>query len=1854
TGGTSYEVVNRQYIILPKLTDVSPIRGTVGTIVTIWMDGFAANENIRVEFGRNASITYATTNNMGTLGTTFIVNTQPCGTTSITTNGITSAGNVFVIDPQITEFTPVSGTVGSMVSIAGDGYGMSEKVKIKFGNTAIIKTATASSEGSFSTTFIVDTQKFGTTTVAAIGSSSARVVERIYQIQPNIISILPNTGSVGTRVTVKGNGFGASKGMWVEFGTTASIIIATSANNGSFTAVFTVDTQVYGTTTITGYDGTTSAAGTFTILTNFWTYTPKSGVVGTPVVVNGNGFGANENIRVTFGNNTTITTATTDDRGLFTSGFTVDLQVYGTKTVKAVGLTSNREFEDVFNVTSVITSMSPTIGSVTTQITISGNGFGANEGLRIAYGNNTAIGETTTDNNGSFSTTFIIDTQTYGTRSVIATGLTSGRADSRLLKLVARMWQVSPNTGTVGTKITVWGDGYTDDETIQVYFKNILASDTGLVTTNINGSYSASFVVTTQVAGTTTINAIGNGINKSNQTTENTYWITSQITSVTPASGPVGTKVTVKGTGYSNAESVRISFGTNQSITNVLTSGYGTFSTVFTVDTQAIGTTTITATGEITSDNDIFVIRTGIASIIPTSGTAGKEVTITGGGYMAGEGVNIKFGQNLLINTCTADGNGWIEGTFTVDEQGWGDKEVRATGEQSNSYGVITFRVLQHLVSVEPTEGTVGSCITVYGNGYTPGTMTINFGETLAITKGMANDNGTFSIPFTINTQPYGTTTVTARDFVSYQDTAVVVIKSHIVTVTPTIGSVGTRVTVSGDGYGISESIRILLGNNSTITTTTSSRLGSFSTNLIVDIQACGTVSLIAYGKQNEVSHVDDDRFRIRGEITLVTPQQGTVGTPITVGGNGYGTNEGINIGLGLNETIVGTTAAGNGVFAAVFTIDTQFYGTKTLTVTGVTTNDKDFRTVKVLPQVVSVLPVQGTIGTIITIYGTGYEPTITMQVDFGTVVGVGFGTPSGTTQIETSERGTFTGYVLTNVRQPYGTTTITAYRQENNVTAANTYLILPEVVSVQPTEGTVGTRVTVDGTGYRAGDTVKLQFGSVTVMATGSVAGNGSFTALFTVDTQMFGTTTIRGYSDNMAHDDSNIFKILTKIYQVSPVTGTVGSKVTIYGNGYGAGETVTVTFGKTTLDQVYTSQTDGQITAAWTVDTQVFGTRSIIGVGSSSQLPAQNSYFIIPDVCSVTPNQGTIGTDMTIVGSGFVENSVVNVNFGTRYAADTYKQVTASNGGTFSYTYQPEANFPQPAGTTTIRCWVTGMADNRMAATNTFFIKSRILTVSPAQATVGTTISIFGDGYSATYVVRIGFGDVATIATQATSDSGTFSQTFVVDTQRYGTTTITAQCSVNTADNTVVILPNIIKVAPLSGTVGSLVTVSGNGYSSSGQVRLEFGSTGTITTTTTASNGSWTAMFTVDTQGYGTTTITGYDISSGTNAGTYTYRILPNIINVTPRSGTVGSSVLVSGNGYTNDGQVRLVFGDNTSIATTSAASNGSFTISFVIDTQMYGTTTITGIGASNEAAGTYTYRVLPNIITVEPAAGTVGASVTVSGNGYGSEKAIRVRFGNNATISWTTSASNGSFTSIFVIDTQSYGTKTETGYDASNNIEAATFTYCITPNIISITPAEGSVGTRVTMCGNGFGGSHTIRIAFGLTPTIVNSTSANNGSFTAVFTVDTQMFGTTNVTANNGTPQGTAGTVFNIRANVYTVTPSIGTVGTNVTVRGNGYGANEILSIWFGVTQKPAASAESNGSWTTIFTVDQQPYATTTIYTRGTNISGEQVDRQFFILPKLTDVSPVRGTVGTIVTIWMDGFAANENIRVEFGRN
>jgi hypothetical protein len=322
------------------------------------------------------------------------------------------------------------------------------------------------------------------------------------------------------------------------------------------------------------------------------------------------------------------------------------------------------------------------------------------------------------------------------------------------------------------------------------------------------------------------------------------------------------------------------------------------------------------------------------------------------------------------------------------------------------------------------------------------------------------------------------------------------------------------------------------------------------------------------------------------------------------------------------------------------------------------------------------------------------------------------------------------------------------------------------------------------------------------------------------------------------------------------------------------------------------------------------------------------------------------------------------------------------------------------------------------------------------------------------------------------------------------------------------------VIEVIPDEGTVGTYVTIVCSGYGMNEQVRIGFGKTESIATGYASENGTFTVVFTVDTQRYGTKTIVAEGLDTGHPAYN-TFYITPEVVRVIPDRGTVGTEVEVIGSGYAAGEQISVKFGKTEEIGIGYASEDGTFTIIFIVDTQVYGTKTIVCEGIETRHPAYNTYYITPEVIEVIPDEGTVGAYVTIECSGYGMNEQVRIGFGKTESIATGYASEDGTFTVVFTVDTQVYGTKTivcegiETRHPAYN-------TYYITPEVIEVIPDEGTVGTYVTIECSGYGMNEQVRIGFGKTESIATGYATEDGTFTVVFTVDTQRYGTKTIVA------------------------------------------------------------------------------------------------------------------------------------------
>lgn len=291
---------------------------------------------------------------------------------------------------------------------------------------------------------------------------------------------------------------------------------------------------------------------------------------------------------------------------------------------------------------------------------------------------------------------------------------------------------------------------------------------------------------------------------------------------------------------------------------------------------------------------------------------------------------------------------------------------------------------------------------------------------------------------------------------------------------------------------------------------------------------------------------------------------------------------------------------------------------------------------------------------------------------------------------------------------------------------------------------------------------------------------------------------------------------------------------------------------------------------------------------------------------------------------------------------------------------------------------------------------------------------------------------------------------------------------------------LPVVTGVSPNAGAAGLSVVITGTGFT--GATSVGFGVTGspsiTVNSDTQITAVSPPALVgTVD-----ITVITANGASATSAADQFTYGAspsLPVVTGINPNSGPAGTSVVISGSGFT--GATTVGFG-----------ATGSPNITVNSDTQItavtpFGSgtvdvTVVTPAGSSTPvAADQFAYGAasgLPVVTGISPKMGSAGSTVTISGSGF--TGATAVSFGVTGSPKITVSSDNqivavspaGGIGTVDVTVVTPAGTSAVSAADQ--------FTYgasTAVPVIGAISPGSGSPGTIVTISGSGFTGATSV---------------------------------------------------------------------------------------------------------------------------------------------------------------------------------
>jgi RHS repeat-associated protein len=363
-----------------------------------------------------------------------------------------------VTAPSITSLSPTTAAIGASVTITGTNFGSTQ------GTGTVTFNNIAATINNWSATSIVTTVPTGATNGNVVVNTSGVIsngVNFTVVAAPNITSLSPSSGAIGTSVTIAGTNFGSTQGNGtVTFNNIAATIT-------SWTATSIVAAVPTGTTTgnvVVNASGVNSNTANFTVLNppTIMSLSPTTGAAGTSVTIVGTNFGATQsNSTVTF-NGTSAIPASWSASSIVVPVPTATTS--GNVVVTVSGLTSNGVSFTVLP-TPVISNLTPTAGQAGTSVTIAGINFGS------------AQGQSTVEFNGT------VATPTSWTANSIVVAVPAGATSGPIAITVGSQTGYSPFF-TLGTLPTGWSD-----------------TDVGAVQTAGNSSYTN---------GTFTVNGTGN------------------------------------------------------------------------------------------------------------------------------------------------------------------------------------------------------------------------------------------------------------------------------------------------------------------------------------------------------------------------------------------------------------------------------------------------------------------------------------------------------------------------------------------------------------------------------------------------------------------------------------------------------------------------------------------------------------------------------------------------------------------------------------------------------------------------------------------------------------------------------------------------------------------------------------------------------------------------------------------------------------------------------------------------------------------------------------------------------------------------------------------------------------------------------------------------------------------------------------------------------------------------------------------------------------------------------------------------------------------------------------------------
>ena len=620
----------------------------------------------------------------------------------------------------------------------------------------------------------------------------------------------------------------------------------------------------------------------------------------------------------------------------------------------------------------------------------------------------------------------------------------------------------------------------------------------------------------------------------------------------------------------------------------------------------------------------------------------------------------------------------------------------------------------------------------------------------------------------------------------------------------------------------------------------------------------------------------------------------------------------------------------------------------------------------------VSVGSAQGPVGAAVSWSGTGFAPStsyaLTLDTSRGTMGAL------ATTCMSTAGGALSCGFTVPSVSGGAYYLDVFQTPSDSYIPGGTTsFTVTVPSVTVTPGQGPVGAPVTVAGSGFSASSTLAaLDFDGVSISTctAGSLTTSaaGAFSCSLAVPSGTTGSTV--QVTDVGGQSAFATFEVTTPAILVTPAQGPVGATYSVSGSGFTVSAGATVAFNGVSqtptgcsdgsfLGTAITTDAGGNFACSFVVPGGTPGSASVDATDGTTGAVAAGSFTVTALSIMVSPGQGPVGATVTVTGTGFsVSSTLASLTIGGVAVTGCSSGSLATDGsGSFSCT------FVVPSGTSGSTVVATDAGGQ--STSGSFVVTALSVTVAPKSGPIGRPVTVSGSGFSVSTTVSLVFDGVAistcTSGSLGTDGVGTFSCSFSVPSGTTGTAVVVTDVGGSFASAKFTVTTPKITLSPKKGPVGATVTITGTGFTPSSTPALDFKGVPVSSCSiggglTTGSAGKFSCTLAVP-SGTSSTSVTVTDVWG--QVASATFKVTTPHITLTPKKGAPGSSVTVTGTGFSVSTALKSFVFDNVVITSCTSGSlttnsTGAFSCTFVVPTGTSGTAvTATDVGGQYATA-------------------------------------------------------------------------------------------------------------------------------------------------------------------------------------------------------------------------------------------------------------------------------------------------------------